>query len=98
MRSASPLARNDWTAPDHDGRKLGPAQQVNVLRRQLPKQTQLNNTVVQFAVSVATSSSTGASSGTAAAVLVVSSHSIGSGLRIIARASTSSMRETGTIS
>src|SRR5205807_3898082 len=29
---------------------------------------------------------------------VVSSHSIGSGLRVIARASTSSMRETGTIS
>jgi hypothetical protein len=34
----------------------------------------------------------------AAAVVVVSSHSIGSGLRVIARASTSSMRETGTIS
>jgi hypothetical protein len=37
-------------------------------------------------------------SGTAAAVVVVSSHSIGSGLRVIARASTSCMRETGTIS
>ena len=37
--------------------------------------------------------------GTAAAiVVVVSSHSIGSGLHVIARASTSSMRETGTIS
>jgi hypothetical protein len=44
------------------------------------------------------SSSTGASSGTAAAVVVVSSHSIGSGLRVIARVSTSSMRETGMIS
>src|SRR5262249_40279808 len=30
--------------------------------------------------------------------VVVSSHSIGSGLRVIARASTSSMRETGTMS
>ncbi len=54
--------------------------------------------IVQFAVSVEASSSTGASSGTAAAVVVVSSHSIGSGLRVIARVSTSSMRETGTIS
>src|SRR6516165_7359598 len=53
--------------------------------------------IVQCAVSVAASSSTGASSGTAAAVVVVSSHSIGSGLRVIARASTSSMRETGTM-
>jgi hypothetical protein len=35
--------------------------------------------------------------GTAAAVVVVSSHSIGSGFRVIARASTSSMR-AGTIS
>src|SRR5260370_41839132 len=52
--------------------------------------------IVQCAVSVGASSSTGASSGTAAAV--VSSHSIGSGLRVIARASTSSMRETGTMS
>src|SRR6266404_1279061 len=47
--------------------------------------------IVQCAVNVETSSSTGASSGTAAAVVVVSSHSIGSGLRVIARASTSSM-------
>jgi hypothetical protein len=31
-------------------------------------------------------------------VVVLSSHSIGSGLRVIARASTSCMRETGTIS
>src|SRR6516162_341167 len=54
--------------------------------------------IVQCAVSVAASSSTGASSGTAAAVVVVSSHSIGSSLRVIARASTSSMRETGTMS
>src|SRR5215831_7476364 len=54
--------------------------------------------IVQCAVSVAVSSSTGASSGTAAAVVVVSSHSIRSGLRVIARASTSSMRETGTMS
>ena len=54
--------------------------------------------IVQCAVSVEGSSSTGTSSGTAAAVVVVSSHSIGSGLRVIARASTSSMRETGTIS
>ena len=50
------------------------------------------------AVSVEASSSTGASSGPAAPVIVVSSHSIGSGLRVIAWASTSSMRETGTIS
>src|SRR5450759_2252986 len=34
----------------------------------------------------------------AAAVVVVSSHANGSGLRVIARASTSSMRVTGTIS
>src|SRR5262249_24535346 len=54
--------------------------------------------IVQCAVSVATSSSTGAPSGTAAAVAVVSSHSIGSGLRVIARTSTSSIRETGTMS
>jgi hypothetical protein len=46
--------------------------------------------IVQCAVSVEASSSTGASSGTADAVVVVSSHSIGSGLRIIARANTSS--------
>src|SRR6202521_1665739 len=46
--------------------------------------------IVQCEVSVETSSSTGASSGPAAAVVVVSSHSIGSGLRVIARASTSS--------
>src|SRR5262249_27557185 len=42
--------------------------------------------IVQCAVSVEASSSTVASSGTAAAVVVVSSHSIGSGLRVIARA------------
>jgi hypothetical protein len=42
--------------------------------------------IVQCAVSVEASSST-ASSGTAAAMVVVSSHSIGSGLRVIARAS-----------
>src|SRR5262249_8532780 len=65
--------------------------------------------IVQCAVSVAACSPTGASpgpaapvsgasSGTAAAVVVVSAHSIGSGLRVIARASTSSMRETGTMS
>jgi hypothetical protein len=54
--------------------------------------------IVQCAVSVEASSSTVASSGTAAAVVVLSSHSIGSGLRVIARASTSCMRETGTIS
>src|SRR5262245_40899736 len=52
--------------------------------------------IVQCAVSVRASSSTGASSDTAVAVVVVSSQ--GSGLRVIARASTSSMRETGTIS
>src|SRR5262249_40850241 len=54
--------------------------------------------IVQCGVSVAASSSTGASSDTAGAVVVVSSHSIGSGLRVIARASTSSIRETGTMS
>src|SRR5262249_44731141 len=54
--------------------------------------------IVQCAASVEASSSAGASSGTAVAVVVVSSHSIGSGLRVIARVSTSSMRETGTIS
>src|SRR6202163_4732901 len=48
--------------------------------------------IVQCAVSVEASSSTGASSDADATVV------IGSGLRVIARASTSSMRETGTIS
>jgi hypothetical protein len=51
--------------------------------------------IVQCAVSVESSSSTGAPSGAAAAVVAISSHSIGSGLRVIARASTSPMRETG---
>ena len=41
--------------------------------------------IVQCVVSVEASSSTVASSGTAAAVVVVSSHSIGSGLRVIAQ-------------
>src|SRR5215475_10737026 len=54
--------------------------------------------IVQCAMSVAPSSSSGASSGTAVAAVVISCHSIGSGLRVIARASTSSMRETATIS
>src|SRR3984893_4349448 len=54
--------------------------------------------IVQCAVSVEASTSTGASSTAATVVVVVSSHSIGSDLRVIARASTSSMRETGTIS
>src|SRR5215472_7924153 len=54
--------------------------------------------IVQCAMSVEASSSTGASLDTVAAVVVVSSHSIGSGLRVIARASTSSMRESGMIS
>jgi ATP-dependent Lon protease len=51
--------------------------------------------IVQCAVSVEASSSTGASSGAAAGVVVVSSHSIGSSWRVIARASTSSMRRHG---
>src|SRR5262249_20505160 len=53
--------------------------------------------IVQCAVSVAASSSTGASSGTAAAVVVVSSHSIGSGLRVIPGAGTPSLRAHGTV-
>ena len=42
--------------------------------------------IVQFAVNVEASSSTGVASDAAAAVVVVSPHSIGSGLRVIARA------------
>src|SRR5262249_61835694 len=48
--------------------------------------------IVQCAVSVEASSSTGASSDTAVAVVVDSSHSIGSGLCVLPRASTSSIR------
>src|SRR6266436_9272174 len=54
-------------------------------RPRLKTRMPLRLAIVQCAVSVAASSSTGASSGTAAAVVVVSSHSIGSSLRVIAR-------------
>src|SRR5262249_33527291 len=96
-RMVSP-ARRLWNA-NNPHTLQGPDEKRKWLNRAIlnhrPKVRMVRLAIVQCAVSVEPSSSTGASSGPAAAVVVVSSHSIGSGLRVIARASTSSMRETG---